>query len=504
MTSEYYSELESINMKNSFYKKLLYESPGLIFHLHISKTGVFSFPFLSKSICNLFDLNSVELGTDVFTVLKRRILPDDLKKFVESIKEYNDRIVIWEHDFRARIKNDDVFCFKGQATVEYEQNGCINFFGKIVELTEYKIQELKLSKDCYSFMPLTTTTEGIWDYNVKTKKLYYCSKTMKMLGFSEHYNVESTQEWENRIHPSDKLIYNMDIEAYVNNDTSYYENKKRIMTKSGTYKWILSRGKVIERDENNIPIRYIGTHTDITFQKEKEEELIKSLKIISDQNSKLLNYTYVVSHNLRSHAGNIEMLLDIIEDDIDKNSLGETIQYLRSSSNALKVAINHLKELVEVQTSSNIKREKLNVNEYLAKTFIALDTEILKKNVIIKNSISNDEFIVFNSSYFESVLFNLTSNAVKHVKEGIIPVISFSMNSTGLKKTLVIEDNGVGVNLKLNGDKLCGTYKTLHSNDDSKDIGLFVTKNIIKAMGGTIEIQNMQGAGTVFKIYFYE
>ncbi len=87
------------------------------------------------------------------------------------------------------------------------------------------------------------------------------------------------------------------------------------MTKSNEYKWILSRGKIIERDEKNNPLRIIGTHTDISIQKEKEANLVKTLQIVEEQNSRLLNFAHIVSHNLRSHSGNIEMLLNIIEEE---------------------------------------------------------------------------------------------------------------------------------------------------------------------------------------------
>jgi signal transduction histidine kinase len=496
---------DSLAVKCDFYKKLLFDSPDLIFHLTISKKGIFFFPFLSKSVITHFNVTSEEISGDAFTVLKSKIITEDFKGFLQSINELNKEFKIWTHEFRAVVSKKEILWFKGIANVEYEEDGTINFFGKIVEVTEYKTRELKLklSQERFQFA-LEASSGGIWDNDVKDNKIFSCSQSMKMLGFEEVDTTEDTEKWESRIHPCDKEKYFNDIQLHIDDITSYYENSKRILTKSGEYKWILTRGKIIERDSNNDPVRVIGTQIDISSQKEKEDQIMKSLKIIGEQNRRFLNFAYIVSHNLRSHSSNIEMLLNMMEEEKDEVSLWETNLHLRSSSRALTETINHLKELAEIQTELNNKREKLNLNEYIVKTLGVLGDEINKNKVIIHNSIPDEETITFNPAYLESILFSLTSNAIKSSQEGRVPVISYMMSSKGLRKTLVIQDNGLGINLKLHEDIRFGMYETLHNNYDSRDIGLFIIQSKIEAMGGSIEVQSVVGELTVFKIHFNE
>lgn len=496
---------KSLELRNNFYKKLLFESPDLIFQMTVAKDGTFFFPFLSKSVITHFNITSEEISSDTFSVLKNKIIPEDFDGFLQSITKSKRELKPWNHEFRAVLAKKGIGWYKGFASVEQEDDGTINFFGKITDITEHKKQELvlKLSEQRFQFA-LQASSGGIWDYNVKANKVFYSSQSMKMLEFEEEDTIDGIEKWDDRIHPLDKEKYLADIQLHIDTISPYYENSQRVMTTAGEYKWILSRGKIIERDDNAKPLRIIGTHTDISSQKEKEEELLKSLEIIGEQNSRLLNFAHIVSHNLRSHAANIEMLLNIIDEDEDKESVQETNLHLRSSSKALSLTIDHLKDLVEIQTELVHKRESLNLNSYLAKTLNILGEEINKNKVVIQNTISNEATVTYNPAYLESVLLNLTSNAIKYSHPDRIPVISYSLSSNKSQKILMISDNGLGIDLELHRDKLFGMYKTFHNNKDSRGIGLFITKNQIEAMGGRIQVKSEVGVGTTFKIIFNE
>ncbi len=500
-----YSDLRLLEEKNILYKKLLFQSPDLIFQFSICHKGILTFPFLSKTVLTHFDLDSGEKTKDAFTVLKSKIFPDDFPLFLKSVQKSQENLKDWNHEFRALLPNKGLRWYKGLATVEKEDNGTVHFYGKITDVTNFKRQELKLklSEERYLFA-LEASSEGIWDLDVSTNKVFYSSQSMKMLEFDEHDTIDSISLWDDRVHPLDKKRYLKDIQLHIDNATPFYQNAQRVMTKSGDYKWILSRGKIIERDSNNNPLRIIGTHTDISAQKEKEQDLIRTLSIIGEQNSRLLNFAHIVSHNLRSHSGNIEMLLNIIDEETDEDFIKESYNHLRSSSKALTQTIVHLKELVEIQSCLVHKKEDLNLDSYLGKTLDILGEEIKKNKVVIHNTINKKETIVFNPAYLESILLNFTSNAIRYSHPDRTPVISYSLTSHKSQKILEIEDNGLGINLEKHGKKLFGMYKTFHKHKDSRGIGLFITKNQIEAMGGTIDVMSQVGIGTKFKIYFNE
>jgi PAS domain S-box-containing protein len=500
-----YSDLKVLEERNSFYKKLLFQSPDLIFQFSITKDGHLTFPFLSKSVLTHFDLSPEEKSRDAFTMLKSRIFSDDFDSFLVSVQQSKNELTEWNHEFRALLPQRGLKWYKGFAMVEQDEVGTVHFFGKITDISSFKKQELQLQLSEQRFLfALEASSEGIWDLDVATNKVFYSSQSMKMLGFDAKDTIESIDLWDDRVHPLDKNKYLEDIQLHIDNKTPYYENAQRVMTVSGEYKWILSRGKIIERDMNKKPVRIIGTHTDISAQKEKEQNLLQTLEIVSEQNSRLLNFAHIVSHNLRSHSGNIEMLLNIIAEESDEDFIKESYNHLRTSSKALSQTIVHLKELVEIQSELVQKKENLNLNLYLGKTLNILGEEIKKNKVVIKNKVCKNQTIIFNPAYLESILLNFTSNAIRYSHPDRVPVISYSFKSNSKHKVLEISDNGLGINLEKHGNKMFGMYKTFHKHKDSRGIGLFITKNQIEAMGGKVDVTSQVGVGTTFKIYFYE
>ena len=99
-------------------------------------------------------------------------------------------------------------------------------------------------------------------------------------------------------------------------------------------------------------------------------------------------------------------------------------------------------------------------------------------------------------------MLNFLTNGIKYratERESYIKIKSEKLNHYIV---LLIEDNGLGIDLKRHGNKLFGMYKTFHGNPDSRGIGLFITKNQVEALGGRIDVDSTVGIGTTFKIFF--
>lgn len=487
-----------------FYDKLLSQIPDLIFQMTIAKNGIIKFPFLSEAVISHFELAEEDIEKNTIEVLQEKIIPEDFFAFLDSIEQAKSNSQTWYFEFRCNLPIKGLRWYRVNATIEKEDD-CFVFYGRVSDTTEMVKQELKLkiSEERYEFA-LEASSEGIWDLDVNTNHVFFSSQSMKMLGFEEKDAVLSIEKWDGRIHPDDIEKYRNDIRVHFESKTPFYKNLQRVLTKDGSYRWILSKGKVIERDEKGNPLRVIGTHSDISRQIEKENELKRTLEILNDQNKRLLNFAHIVSHNLRSHAGNFKMLLDIIESDADQAIKDESLIYMRTNSNDLTETIENLKELVDIHSDLKPIKEHLNLSQYLKKMINLLSEEFSKHHVEVKINIPEEVTVYFNPAYLESILLNFSTNAVKYSHAERTPKIHYDLEYVNGVKVLSISDNGLGIDLEKHGDSLFGMYKTFHRHPNSRGIGLFMSKNQIEAMGGRIEVESKVDYGSCFKIYFNE
>ncbi|OXA84880.1 sensor histidine kinase [Flavobacterium hercynium] len=490
---------------NNFYRKLFAEIPDFIFQFVIDKNNNYYFPFVSDSVFEIFEFSKEDFANEKNKlIVYDRVFPSDKSVFFNSLVKARKEVQPWEVEFRGILPKKGLRWFKVSSKTEIDNNGSVSFFGHITDITDLKDKEekLRLSEERFQFA-LEASTAGIWDWDIVTNRVFYSSLSLRILELESTDIFDDPERWDKLVHPDDLPKYYEDIQEHFENRIPYYENYHRVMTSSGNYKWILDRGKVIERDENGKPLRVIGTHTDVSLQKEKELELLKTMKLYSDQNSRLLNFSHIVSHNLNTQAGNIKSILDFIDADVDKHTINEMLEHLRTVSNDLNETISNLTQIVTTQSNINIAVVPLRLGEYIEKTISTIKGYDKQTKVTIVNNVPQYLTINFNPAYLESVLLNFTTNAIKYAHPDRDPIIVFDflIEPEGFK-ALKITDNGLGIDLAVYGDLLFGMYKTFHKHQEARGIGLYITRNQIEAMKGSISVESEVGVGTSFKIVF--
>ena len=127
--------------------------------------------------------------------------------------------------------------------------------------------------------------DGVWDWDIAHDTIYYSKRWKEMLGYSEDEVGDSLDEWKNRIHPEDRQAALAIAEDYFAGKLDNYFIEHRLQCKNGDYKWIVSRGMIVARDEAGKPLRIIGTHADINERKQMElmlAEYNRDLALIFD------------------------------------------------------------------------------------------------------------------------------------------------------------------------------------------------------------------------------
>ncbi|MEW5675726.1 PAS domain S-box protein [Flavobacterium enshiense] len=371
----------------------------------------------------------------------------------------------------------------------------------VEDITKRKQYEKELLQSRLSLESLINTIDGIvWEgYPDRPGVTFISKQSESILGYTSEEWINDDNFWYNH-------LYSEDREKVIELTNQWSSLKKphvheyRMISKNGSLVWVRDIVNVfIEKDGS---FKFRGILIDITKSKQIEIELSNSFKLVSEQNKRLLNFSHIVSHNLRSHTSNIQSLINLIELSEDKKEQLELLELLKTVSNTLNETMDNLNEVVSIQTNINPLIEHLNLNRFINRVQEILRDQIEKNNVEIINNVPDYVTVKFNPAYLESVLLNLISNSIRYRHPERKPIIELSYSETEGSKILKIKDNGIGIDLNKNGEKLFGMYKTFTNNPESRGIGLFITKNQIDAMNGRIEVESGLNNGTVFIIYF--
>lgn len=431
--------------------------------------------------------------------------PDDLDNDLAFLyKMLNKEIDNYNMEKRYFHKKGHIVWVHLTVSLLWNNEGSpLYFISQINDITEQKKASEALKREQQRLLQtIEGANIGTWEWNIIENTIVYNERWANIVGYTlEELKPISKQTWNDLVHPDDKDIPDKDLEKCFSGEREFYECEYRMRHKNGEWVWVHDRGKVIERSNTKKPLLMLGTHADITQRKNSEQELRNTLDIVSQQNKRLLDFTHITSHNLRSHIGNFQMLLNLLPEETDEQKKLELINFLITIANDLQETVHYINEVLQIQTNLNQQVKKVNLLHEVEKVLTSLKENIAESSAAVHIDIPTNLSIDYSIEYIESILTNLISNAIKFRQPGRNLYINIETETQEKYIILKIEDNGTGIDLDLHRQKLFGMYKTFHSNKDSRGLGLFITKNQVDAMGGKIEVESEVGKGTTFKIF---
>ncbi|MEN9335156.1 MAG: Adaptive-response sensory-kinase SasA [Bacteroidota bacterium] len=299
--------------------------------------------------------------------------------------------------------------------------------------------------------------------------------------------------------PEDYTVFQNALQQLKSRKQEEFNTEIQIQAKSGKRIWINLLVAPLWSNETEAQ-KYILIIEDIDTKKTTEEDLRNSFDLVNEQNKRLLNFSYIVSHNLRSHSSNIKSISNLMDEADTEEEKVELMEMLRKVSFSLQDTMTNLNEVVNIQSNIGLHREDLNLKVYIDSTLHVLNEQINQKDATLFVDVDSNATVVYNAAYLESILLNLVSNAIKYAAKDRVPIVKIEYNP--MLKKLSVSDNGIGIDLKKHGHNMFGMYKTFHKNADAKGLGLFITKNQIEAMGGKITVESEPHKGTTFTVYF--
>jgi diguanylate cyclase (GGDEF)-like protein/PAS domain S-box-containing protein len=165
----------------------------------------------------------------------------------------------------------------GQADLDLYQemaHSISQALGRLFAVEEARQRELELKRVEERFeLALYASRAGLWDWNIKTGEMYTSPDRREFLNYMDGDDDPGVSPLQGLIHPDDQKRVMDVLNDHLAGKTDEYRIEYRIKDRQGNWKWFLDRGRVVERDEKNMPVRMTGTHQDITRQKNQDETL---------------------------------------------------------------------------------------------------------------------------------------------------------------------------------------------------------------------------------------
>ncbi len=251
----------------------------------------------------------------------------------------------------------------------------------------------------------------------------------------------------------------------------------------------------------------VSENQSLKIENESLRSLVKetepdAAKIIS-YNNELEQFTYVATHDLKTPLANISGYLDLLEMDIENPSedTKDSIKWLKYS---VREAMNVIKELTSALKARNDKTDlliQIDIDSLVESILSGMRSTIKNKKVLFICDFTEVEEFTYYQTALRSILQNLISNAILYLKPNEDGVIRIHTERRGNHSVCIsVEDNGVGIDLEKNQEKLLGLFKRVTNDGSGSGIGMYIINKLLENYGGELEIESEVGVGSTFQI----
>ena len=353
---------------------------------------------------------------------------------------------------------------------------------------------------------LDASDEGYWDWNMVTGEAIHSPRYDTMLGYQPGELQTGYATWRERVHPEDLAPTEEFFQAFMESGEETHSREFRMRRKSGDYIWILSRGKVVERDANGKPVRMVGTNTDVTGQKKLQEQFLQAQKLESvgrlaggiahDFNNLLTvinGYSALLLRRLPPQSPHLKQVEEIL--DAGEQAAGLTQQLLVFSRR------------------QKIQPQLMNLNDAVAKARKMLG-RMLGEDIELNTALGAErDEVMADPGQIHQVLMNLVVNARDAMPDGgrlILATRNVSVSPgdfveeegilCGPYVLLQVTDTGIGMD-KETCRQIFEPFFTTKDEGKGTGLGLSTVYGIVGQTGGFIRVESEVAKGTTFQVY---
>ncbi len=354
----------------------------------------------------------------------------------------------------------------------------------IRDISERKHAEMKLIENIETLQRAEEQAKmGSWQLDVTSGSRHWSKQLFLMFGFNPHGEIPTDEEMLARIHPEDRSAFlsSMDkITQGIDPGDGVVRTNPLVLP----LKYILGYTRQIKDDTGSV-VRFEGTMIDVT-------ELQKT-------NHELDHFVYSVSHDLRSPLSTILGLLNVAELEEPDTKMTPYLMRIRDQVNRLDYFIRDILDYF-TNARSESQHEKVDVEKLIEEVKNSLKSPIQGYSFQIHVDVSGDGEFYSDRSRLEIVFKNLLSNSIKYQdmnKESCLINVKVEIMPKQVK--ISFSDNGIGID-KAHLPKIFNMFYRASANSRGSGLGLYIVREAIHKLGGSIKAESELGSYTLFEI----
>lgn len=343
---------------------------------------------------------------------------------------------------------------------------------------------------------------GVWEWSGSTGQIVWDDQMFRIYGIENKENFpDLSKVFFDFVIPDDKETLSKSF-ASILTGGDFFNTEFRILRLSDKAVRNLQINALVKRGVRQEPVRMVGICIDITEQKDAKIERAALISNLVSYNKDLEEIAFVVSHRLRSHTSKFQTAISILTNAASREELQDII--IQEVVKEAKIMDETLRDLTKVLSLKEEKRifENIDLNELLSEIIESYSKNNNLKTHHVTLVLDEDATVLGVRDYVKNIFCELFNNAIKFRKQNEELQIMVTAQTNGNKMEVIMQDNGIGIDISKNEKKLFGLYRKFNSNIEGKGIGLYIVKKQMEIMGGKIKISSELNKGTSFQLTF--
>ena len=477
--------------------------PGMVYRVEVLPGDQRRSTYVSPGVRTLLGVAPEEAIADPGLMIRMRHPEDQARVTLESRHATEHRQPL-ETELRMVLPDGQIKWVQVTSAAAPTEQGRGVRVGIALDLSARKQAEQALREQGELWKrALDSSGDGVWDWDIVVGVQTFSSALLALYGYTAGELGTDPNALDALTHPDDIPAMQRASQDHLDGRTPRYAHEHRRKCKDGSWKWVLSRGIVIARDEAGAALRMIGTHTDITSAKRADELRFERDRAAAADVAKS-QFLSRVSHELRTPLNAILGFSQLLELDATIGARQQHwVQQVLHGGRHLLDLMDDILDLSSAQTGQlSMSIEAQLLHPVVAEVVAMFELPASQAGVDLIDEVPVDGLpcVQADRRRLKQVLSNLLSNAIKYNRPGGWVRIDSQLD--GAQVVITVADNGPGLSADPQA-RLFQPFERLGAQRGSvagTGLGLALARQLAEAMGGTLAVRRTPGAGATFDL----